>query len=80
MGAENHVLLVVVGLGSPDVEIVPLDDRSARAAGQLCGVRGVSDVIDASVALVAEQHSDVVVTSDPSDLSALNPRLRIHAI
>ena len=31
-------------LASPDVEVVALDDASARAAGQLCGATHTSDV------------------------------------
>jgi len=41
-------------LESRVIEIEPLDDRRARAAGQLCGVTGTSDVIDASVVLCAQ--------------------------
>ncbi len=52
-------------LGSPVVEIEPLDDRRARAAGQLCGVKGTADVIDASVVLCAKSHGHGIATSDP---------------
>ena len=53
-----------------------LDGSAARAAGQLCGKVGTSDVIDASVAVaVAEANrgdDDVVLlTSDSRDLSIL---------
>ena len=34
-------------LGSGAVHVEPLDDARARAAGQLCGVAGTEDVIDA---------------------------------
>jgi len=64
-------------LGSTEVEIEPLDDQRAREAGQLCGVRGTSDVIDASVVLSAKARSHRVVTSDPADLRALDPRLTV---
>jgi hypothetical protein len=64
-------------LGSPLVEIEPLDDMKARAAGQLCGVTGTSDVIDASVVLCARSHGHAVLTSDPGDLARLDPSLRI---
>jgi hypothetical protein len=36
-------------LGAPEVQVEGLDDQRARDAGQLCGARGTSDVIDASV-------------------------------
>ena len=54
---------------------VPLDGLSARAAGLLCGRTGSSDVIDASVAVVAAalaRREDVtVLTSDTGDLRRL---------
>jgi hypothetical protein len=63
-------------LGSELVEIEALDDRNARAAGQLCGVAGTSDVIDASVVLCARARGHAVVTSDLDDLRRLDPSLR----
>ena len=64
-------------LASPDVEVVALDDASARAAGQLCGATHTSDVVDASVVLCARGRDAAVVTSDPADLRRLDPRLRL---
>src|SRR5436190_7451792 len=64
-------------LGSTQVEVEPLDDLRARAAGQLCGVTGTRDVIDASVALCARGRGHGVVTSDPDDLRRLDPSLRL---
>lgn len=63
-------------LGSDLVEVESLDDRRARAAGQLCGVAGTSDVIDASVVLCARERGHAVVTSDLDDLRRLDPSLR----
>jgi len=67
-------------LASVLVTVEPLDDVAARAAGQLCGVTGTSDVIDASVALCAKRRAQSVVTSDPDDLRRLDPALRLIAI
>jgi hypothetical protein len=64
-------------LGSNEVTVAALDDQAARAAGQLCGVRGTSDVIDASVVLCARQHGHQIATSDPDDLRALDPRIEL---
>src|SRR5262245_49860392 len=64
-------------LGLPDVDVEPLDDLRAKAAGQLCGVCGTSDVIDASVALGARARGDRVLTSDVDDLRRLAPGLTI---
>jgi len=62
-------------LASSEVEVEPLDDQSARAAGQLCGVTRTTDVIDASVVLCARKRSHKIVTSDAADIRKLGPRL-----
>jgi hypothetical protein len=63
-------------LGSDLVEIESLDDKRARAAGQLCGIAGRSDVIDASVVLCARARGHAVLTSDVDDLRRMDPSLR----
>jgi hypothetical protein len=60
-------------LGAAEVEIEPLDDKRARDAGQLCGIRGTVDVIDASVVLCARARGHRIATSDPDDLRRLDP-------
>ena len=67
-------------LASDLVEIEPLDDLHARAAGQLCGATRTHDVIDASVVLCARAHGHPVVTSDPDDLRRLDPNVKIVPI
>src|SRR3954465_4179534 len=42
-----------------------LDEPPARAAGELCGLAGTADVVDASVVLVARRTGDGILTSDP---------------
>lgn len=64
-------------LAADVVDIEPLDDRLAREAGQLCGVSGTCDIIDASVVLCARRRAQRVVTSDPEDLSRLDPKLQL---
>jgi hypothetical protein len=64
-------------LGSALVEVLPLSDAQARAAGQLCGVTKTRDVIDASVVLCARERGVCVVTSDVSDLARLAPELEL---
>jgi hypothetical protein len=63
-------------LGSDLIEIESLDDQRARAAGQLCGIAGSSDVVDASVVLCARARGHVVLTSDVDDLLRLDASLR----
>jgi hypothetical protein len=67
-------------LGSALCEVLVLDDRRARAAGQLCGVTNTADVVDASVALTARERLARVITSDPGDLRSLDPHLDIVVI
>ena len=63
---------------------VALDGGLDRAAGRLCGWVGTSDVIDASVAIVAS-HTDhldnevVLLTSDASDIGTLLSEVRTKA-
>jgi len=67
-------------LASDEVEIEALDDRRAREAGQLCGARGTSDVIDASVVLAARARGHRIATSDPDDLARLDPRAQLIVV
>jgi predicted nucleic acid-binding protein len=59
-------------LGAREVEIAVLDDQRAREAGQLCGVRGTHDIVDASVVLCARARRHRILTSDPDDLRRLD--------
>jgi predicted nucleic acid-binding protein len=60
-------------LNSALLEVVPLTDAQARAAGQLCGITRTRDVIDASVVLLAREQGVCAVTSDVEDLTRLAP-------
>ncbi len=64
-------------LRSEEVEIAPLDEQLARSCGELCGAAGASDVIDASVVILARERQDLIVTSDPVDLRRLDPAAQI---
>lgn len=59
-------------LRSEEVEIVALDEALAKACGELCGATGSTDVIDASVVMVAREGRDPIVTSDPAHLRRLD--------
>ena len=67
-------------LGSDLIEVEVLDDRGARAAGQLCGVTHTHDVIDASVVVCARSRGHGVLTSDAGDLRRLDSSLRYVAV
>lgn len=64
-------------LGSSASEVVALDHAQARAAGQLCGASATSDVIDASVVVLARRRGLRVITSDPDDIVHLDPTLDV---
>lgn len=64
-------------VSAASVTIHPLDGWGARACGQLCAATATSDVVDASVVLVARVVDGVTITSDPDDLILLNPRLDV---
>jgi hypothetical protein len=67
-------------LGSNLLEVETLDDKRARTAGQLCGVTGTEDVIDASVILCARTRGHGVLTSDIDDLRRLDSSLHYVSI
>lgn len=67
-------------LASRQCEVVALDEPAARMAGYLCARSGTSDVVDASVVVVARQRGRRVVTSDPDDLRRLDPQLQLVVI
>jgi hypothetical protein len=67
-------------LRSDEVEVVPLDDQLSRSCGELCGATGTSDVIDASVVILARRRRDLIVTSDPDDIRRLDPKAAIVQI
>lgn len=64
-------------LRSDEVEVIPLDEQLARACGELCGATDTSDIVDASVVILARQRGGPIVTSDPNDLRRLDPAATI---
>jgi len=64
----------------------PVGLEVAKAAGILCGRAGTSDVVDATVVVMAAATGAVVWTSDPEDIKALadqsgaRPALVIRAV
>jgi len=76
-GARQARLARLLGSGVLAVQV--LDRDEAQAAGVLCGRSGTSDVVDASVALLARRLRAVVVTSDPGDLRRLDALVNVIA-
>lgn len=61
-------------------EIVGLDRADALRVGRLLAASGTSDPVDAHVVICARRAGQRVVTSDPDDLAALDPGLRLMSI
>jgi len=57
-----------------EVEVVPLDETLSRACGELLAATGTSDVIDASVVIVARRARGAIFTTDIDDLARLDPK------
>jgi hypothetical protein len=64
-------------LRSEEVEVIPLHEELARSCGELCGASNTSDIIDASVVILARDRRDAIITSDPNDLRRLDPAAEI---
>lgn len=67
-------------LASVDCTVIALDDMAARSAGQLCGLTGTVDVVDASVVLCARSRGHRVATGDPDDLRRLDPKIELVVV
>ncbi len=67
-------------LSSEGVEIPEYDARTARAVGHLAGLSGHPDVVDVHVVLHAMIHDLTVLTSDPDDLLAVHPSVRLVVV
>jgi rRNA-processing protein FCF1 len=67
-------------LKGPTTRVPALDQVVAEAAGVLCARAGTSDVVDASVVLVARRERAIVVTSDDDDLRVLDPGLKLERV
>jgi hypothetical protein len=64
-------------LKSRDVDVAVMTPNTARAVGLVCARTGHDDVIDVHVAMCARERNHAVVTSDPGDLSRLDPELAL---
>lgn len=62
------------------VDIVALDADDARRIGLVLVASGTTDVVDAHVAVCALRRGAPVLTSDPDDIRALAPTLRVHRV
>ncbi len=76
--ARQHATVRLLRAGA--VRVDPLSEDVAYRLGLLLGKSGTSDVIDAHVALLARRLQATVLTSDPDDLTALDPTLTLVTV
>lgn len=55
--------------------VYPFGD--SRAVGLRCARRGTSDVVDASLAVLADQLDTTILTTDPDDMARLGASYRV---
>ena len=67
-------------LKSRDIDVAIMTPNVARSVGLLCARTGHNDVIDVHVAMCAKERRHAVVTSDPDDLSRIDPGLAIISV
>lgn len=64
----------------PTTSVRELDRVDATSIGRLLAASGTADVVDAHVVICARRAHQRVVTSDPDDLSTLDPTLELTVI
>jgi len=98
-GRDIHLPAIVVGQAWRDgrrqaglgkvlasCRVDPVQEETAKAAGVLCGKAASSNVVDATVVVLAASLRAVIWTSDPQDISALancsggRPTLVVRAV
>ena len=64
----------------PTSDVVSLDPVDATHIGRLLAASKTADVVDAHVVVCARRANQCVITSDPDDISRLDPTLSIVAL
>jgi predicted nucleic acid-binding protein len=64
----------------PSTDVADLGRVDATNVGRLLAASGTSDIVDAHVVICARRSDQAIVTSDPDDLRALDPALRLIAL
>lgn len=64
----------------PTTRLVPLDGPDATSVGILLAASRTTDITDAHVVICARRAGQPIVTSDPDDLSRLDPDARLVVI
>ena len=61
-------------------QVVDLTYSVARVLGRMLGASRTSDAVDAHIVLLARERGWPVLTSDPDDLLAIDPSLRLERV
>lgn len=64
----------------PTTVLAPLDGPDATSVGILLAASRTADLVDAHVVICARRHGEAIVTSDPNDLSRLDPSARLIVV
>ena len=64
-------------LKQPTTTIVSLDHADASLVGRILASSGTSDIADAHVVICAHRADQPIVTTDPRDLTAIDPTLTL---
>jgi len=64
----------------PTTQVAYLDRVDATSIGRLLAASGTNDIADAHVVICARRAGQPVVTSDPGDLSRLDPTLTLITV
>jgi hypothetical protein len=64
-------------LRASSTSVVPLDTKMALRVGARCAITRTADIVDVSVALCASGRRHPVITSDPDDIAAIDPALKL---
>lgn len=64
----------------PTTDVIALDRVDATNVGRLLAASATADIVDAHVVICARRGQQYVVTTDPGDLRALDPTVRLIAL
>lgn len=62
-------------LTSPDVDVAVMTLGAARSVGLMCASSSHDDVVNVHVVLCARQRQHAIVTSDPRDITRIDPTI-----
>jgi hypothetical protein len=64
----------------PTTDLVALDGADATRVGMLLASSRTSDIVDAHVVICAHRKGQAIITSDPDDLTRLDPTARLIVV